>query len=519
MSDTTNGPVPTNPLTFGPVTVSAGDPRYESLVVENYNHRFVGKPDYIRLVGTTEQVVEAVGEAVANGRRIAVRSGRHCFEDFTSSPDVEVLLDLSHLSNVYFDAERGAFAIEAGATLGHVYRTLFSGWGVTIPGGTCFDVGAGGHITGGGYGHLSRRHGLVVDHLDAVEVVVVDATGRARAVVATRDPDDPNHDLWWASAGGGGGNFGVVTRFWMRTPGAGSTDPADLLPKAPTAMRRNIVMWPWEPMTEASWTRLVRNYCTWFENNSAPNSPYANLWTDFIITHRVSGKFGLTSVIDEVTPDAEQLLNAQIEAISRGVGVEPVMNEQEVLPWWSKWMPSYTWPADPDSRYKYKFGYLRKGPTDRQLSVIYRYLSGDGSGHANPTACFELTAVGGRISTVAPDATAIPHRDSILKASYNTGIWVSAAEDEKHISWVREYYREVYAETGGVPVPNEINDGSYISFPDVDLADPAWNTSGVGWQTLYYKDNYPRLQRVKKAYDPRNVFRHALSVELPDDSG
>src|SRR5262249_41773232 len=291
MSDTTNGPVPMNPLTFGPVTVSAGDPRYESLVVENYNHRFVGKPDYIRLVGTTEQVVDAVGEAVANGRRIAVRSGRHCFEDFTSSPHVEVLLGLSPMSNVYFDAQRGAFAIEAGATLGHVYRTLFSGWGVTIPGGTCFDVGAGGHITGGGYGHLSRRHGLVVDHLDAVEVVVVDATGRARAVVATRDPDDPNHDLWWASAGGGGGNFGVWTGFWMPPPGAGSTDPADLLPKAPTAMRRNIVMWPWEPMTEASWTRLVRNYCTWFENNSAPNSPYANLWTDFIITHRVSGKF------------------------------------------------------------------------------------------------------------------------------------------------------------------------------------------------------------------------------------
>ncbi|MFD0392095.1 FAD-binding protein [Streptomyces nogalater] len=108
--------------------------------------------------------------------------------------------------------------MEPGALLGEVYRRLFLGWGVTVPAGATAEVGIGGHVLGGGYGALSRRYGLSVDHLYAVEVVVVDERGRASTVVATREPGDPHRDLWWGHTGGGGGNFGVVTRYWFRSP-------------------------------------------------------------------------------------------------------------------------------------------------------------------------------------------------------------------------------------------------------------------------------------------------------------
>ena len=498
---------------FRAVAVTPDDPRYGNLM-DSYNHRFVGRPDYVQLVSTTEQVVEAVNAAVAAGKRIAVRSGGHCFEDFTSATDIKVLLDISQLADIYHDEQRRAIAIEAGATLGQVYRTLFKRWGVTIPGGTCFDVGVGGHFAGGGYGHLSRRDGLVVDHLYAVEVVVVDASGTARAVVATREPDDPNRDLWWAHTGGGGGNFGVVTRYWLRTPGVTSTDPAALLPKAPVTMRRRIVVWPWEQMTEQALTTLLGNYCTWHERNSDANAPTANIWSNLIVTHRLSQAFGLTSVIDDDVPDAEKLLTAQLDAITEGVGVEPVTSTHDVVPWLTTWMPSYSWPNDPAGRYKNKAGYLRKRYTGDQLATIHRYLTDPG--YTNPLGCIVLTGFGGRVNSVAPDATATAQRDSILKASYSAGLWQNPDQDDANVAWVRAFYRDVYAHSGGVPASDEISDGSYIGYPDIDLADPEWNTSDTPWSTLYYKQNYPRLQQVKRRYDPRDIFHHALSIQLPE---
>ncbi|MEU6405191.1 FAD-binding protein [Streptomyces sp. NPDC046985] len=496
------------------LAIEPGDARYENLV-QSYNHRFTGRPERVCLPTGTDEVVAAVGRAVAAGERIAVRSGGHCFEDFTASPEIAVLLDLSQLDGIRYDRRRRAIEVGAGATLGQVYATLFKRWGVTVPGGTCFEVGVGGHILGGGYGHLSRRDGLVVDHLHAVEVVVVDEYGEARAVVATAHPDDPHRELWWAHTGGGGGNFGVVTRYWLRSPGADSDDPGALLPRAPARVFKRVVMWPWDGMTESAFDTLLRNYCSWYERNDDAGAPSAGLWSNLIATHRSSGVFGMTAVIDHDGPDAERVFAEHFAQVAKDVGVDPVTHTAEVVPWFSSWLPSYSFPSDPKGRYKDKSGNFRKGLTAYQRQVVYRYLTDPAQ--SNPTSCVVVAGYGGKVNTVLPEATATAQRDSILKVVYSAGVWLSEEEDEAALAWMRRFYRDVYARSGGVPVPDEVNDGAYIGYPDVDLADPAWNTSGVPWQRIYYGDNYSRLQHVKRRYDPRDVFRHRLSIELPDD--
>jgi hypothetical protein len=63
-----------------------------------------------------------------------------------------------------------------------------------------------------------------------------------------------------------------------------------------------------------------------------------------------------------------------------------------------------------------------------------------------------------------------------------------------------------------LPIPGETFEGALINHTDAGLADPAFNSSGVPWHASYYQVGYPCLQRVKARWDPRHVFRHALSI-------
>ncbi len=487
---------------LGPVRVTATDIQYQDLVHRGNNIRYVAHPDYIQVVGSTEQVVHAVQAAVDAGKRVTVRGGGHCLENFVDDPAVRVIIDLSGMTDVSYDPQARAFCAQAGALLNETYRRLFLGWGVTIPAGWCPSVGVGGHIPVGGYGVLSRIFGLSVDYLQAIEIVVVDRSGRARAVLASRDPADPNHDLWWAHTGGGGGNFGIVTRYFFRTPGATGHDPRRLLPTPPPATLDFSGTWSWDGMDEQRFTRLMDNHTRWCQQNSAPGDAANYLYAELIFHRRAEGAH--TLVGQAFGPDGDRLLDDYIAALSEGVGAPATLTR--------KWGPFLETALNgPDQtkefRFKIKSGYLRTGFSPAQVSTIYRQLIADAPGDLL-LGTVGLATYGGQINAVAPDATATATRDAIIKLTY-IAAWADPTQDAQHDAWIRELYRAVYADTGGVPDPR---DGAYIGYPDRDLADPRLNTSGVPWSTLYYKGNYPRLQRIKRRWDPRNVFHHALSV-------
>ncbi|GAB1644484.1 FAD-binding oxidoreductase [Krasilnikovia sp. MM14-A1259] len=496
-------------------TVLPGDARYPDLVVGN-NQRFVAAPDAVCLPTSTQQVLDAVQKAVSAGKRISVRSGGHCYADFVYHQASKVILDLSAMVGIAYDQNRNAFAVQPGAILGEVYEVLKKGWNVTLPGGVCPTVGIGGHATGGGYGLLSRRYGVVADHIEAVEMVVVDKPGTARVVVASRNASDPNNDLWWATAGGGGGNFGIVTKYWFRSPGASGTAPEQQLPQPPGEVLVSSVPVGWPALDQNAFSTLVRNFGTFFEQNCAANSPYTALSGVAFLTHRSAGGFGLVTQIDAGVPDAARLLDDYVAAVLRGTGIVAPFPPRRL-----RWLAATRLigtsnPAtmlDPTMRSTVKSAYMRRGFNETQIAALWRNLTR--TDYANPNATVQLTGVaGGKVNTVAEDAIAYPHRSAAFLALFEN-FWMNPAEDQTHIGWLRSVYGETFAATGGYPVPNDQTDGCYINSPDMDIRDPNVNKSGVPWSKLYYKNNYPRLQRVKAHWDPSNVFRHSQSIELP----
>jgi len=490
--------------------IGPDEPRYRAVVDKRFNKRYSARPDYVRLVNTTEEVVAAVQDAVTEGRRVVVTSGGHCLEGFVSDPDVRVIIDVSPMKAVYYDAEMHAIAVEAGATVGETFRALFENWGVVVPLGEYPQIGMGGHVVGGAFGFLCRELGLAADYLSAVEVVTVDKSGRASSVVATREIADPNRELWWAHTGGGGGNFGVVTRYWFRAPAASGDDPTAVLPRAPASLTTFRAEWNWSDIDERSFVQLLRNHGIWSERNSGPESASSTLWSLLIVHRQQLGKIVIRG-LSTGGAEAERQIDDYLALLGDGC---PAPQNREVAQ--MSWL-DFALDPFPDLfamppggvSVKVKDAMLRKPLTDRQIAVVHDYMTR--ADYDVMGGAFGLATYGARVNTVAPDATASPQRNSIFDLACNTG-WIDPQDAEKNLAWVRAFYRELFAETGGVPRPGDSYDGTLINHPDTDLADPALNTSGVPWYTLYYNENYPRLQGIKALWDPRNIFRHALSI-------
>jgi FAD/FMN-containing dehydrogenase len=490
-----------NPI-FPGVKVEPGDSRYPTLV-RGFNQRFVGAPAFVQVCGDAKQVLQAVQQAVDQNLRITVRGGGHCYEDFVSGNDGGVIIDLSPLNAVYRDGSSAGgelYCVEGGCTLWNVYTQLFKEYGKTIPGGSCYSVGAGGHVIGGGYGLLSRLHGLTIDYLYAVELVHVNENGSAQLVKVSRDSQNQDErDLFWAHQGGGGGNFGIVTKYWFIDP-----------PAAPDFAFLCTMAWDWDKVGYDDFFELVTNYGEFLKENSQDGSPYAGMFTLLHLTQKAASQIVLTMQLTGAPENKSLLENfketmtlSKVPHVSQRIPVGfnyfvPDSVETRYMPWLE--VTQTLDGVGANQRGKYKSAYMIEPFPKNQVDVMWNYLTTDS--YTNPQALLQIDSYGCRINAVAPDATAVPQRSSIMKLQYQT-YWTKEEDDAKNLDWIRNFYTDMYGANG--PYPDGVMDGCYVNYPDTDLNN---------WQYLYYKDNYPKLQQVKQKWDALNIFNHKQSIEL-----
>ena len=118
-----------------------------------------------------------------------------------------LVIDVGALRTVeVLDAHERAGTVRAGpgARWVDVARVL-APHGLAITSGDYGGVGVGGLATAGGIGWLAREHGLTIDHLRGVDVVLADGS-----VAHASETENP--ELFWAMRGAGA-NFGVAVSF------------------------------------------------------------------------------------------------------------------------------------------------------------------------------------------------------------------------------------------------------------------------------------------------------------------
>jgi len=164
------------------------------------------RPMAIARCADAEDCALALRIAAEQGAAVTVRGGGHNVAG-RSIADGALLIDLSGMREVTVNAA-AQLAIVQGGALWHDVDVATSRHGLATTGGLVSGTGVGGFTLGGGTGWLMRRHGLAIDNLTAVGLVLAD--GRC-----VRASADEHEELFYGLRGGAGG-LGIATSFEFR---------------------------------------------------------------------------------------------------------------------------------------------------------------------------------------------------------------------------------------------------------------------------------------------------------------
>ncbi|KAI0050408.1 FAD-binding domain-containing protein [Auriscalpium vulgare] len=149
------------------------------------------------------QILKIVG---ATKTPFAVKGGGHAENPgFSSTEGVQIAM--TRFNQVVNNAASGTVDIGSGLRWDEVYSAL-DGTGLTVIGGRIPDVGVAGFTIGGGYSFKTSQYGLALDNVVSYELVL--PSGKVRKVT------EADTDLWFALRGGGN-NFGIVTKFTVKS--------------------------------------------------------------------------------------------------------------------------------------------------------------------------------------------------------------------------------------------------------------------------------------------------------------
>ena len=410
----------------------------------------------------TADVVRAVNFAMDTGIPLAVRGGGHNIAGNAVCDD-GIVIDLSQMKAATVNTGLRRASIGGGALLSDVDAAT-QAHGLAVPIGINSTTGIGGLTLGGGLGWLSRKYGMTVDNLESAEVVT--AAGAVVRASATEHPD-----LFWAIRGGGG-NFGVVTRFDFRLHPVGPQVLAGLV-VYPHAQARSVMQQYRDYMAQTP-----EDLTVWTVLRKAPPLPFLPAeahGTDVVV---------LAGCYAGDPAQGEQYFAPLTKfgtPLGAHVGVQP----------FAAWQQAFDPLLGAGARNYWKSHYFSAFPNGLINAVV------DLAPQVPSPHCeIFIGQLGGATTRPAVDAMAYAQRDSHFTMNVH-GRWETAAEDKRGIQWARDVFQATAPYANG---------GVYVNFMTADEGDRVKSA---------YGPNYERLTRVKRQYDPANLFRmnHNISPQ------
>ncbi len=484
---------------------------------------------YAIAVRSAADIVAGVNFARENDVRLVIKGTGHDYYGRSSGPRRSLLIWTHHMRGITIHDDfvpagapkgvRGVTAVttKAGNRWLEAYLAA-SKEGLYVQGGGCTSVGAcGGFALGGGFGSFSKRYGSGA--AGVLELTVVLADGSVATVSEFQHPD-----LFWALRGGGGGTFGVVASMtllahpepaisgWISGPIMATSDAAyrELLQRyvefcgstlsTPT-WGEGVILNPDYGMASTFDTGLnVMQVGTTFLDISTEEARAA--WESFLGPLRARPSEYTVDVSFSSKPFAQRWQATEQEAIFDDRPKAPrgyfwwKGNASEVGAYWG----AYDGRGVPFS--------MTQGSRARELADALFEASRSSLvlWQTNKALFGEHPQARERDRTTSINPAVFENVAFITVGAWKQGRYPGVSGHEPVLYESRVQYDAVTRASAALRSVTQAggsysNEGSYFE---------------QDWREQFWGSNYPRLLRVKRRYDPGNLFRVHKGVGAPD---
>ena len=436
------------------IVITPRDPEYEKARQE-YNRAIQKFPVAINYCLKIRDVSNAVKWARRNGIGFRIRGGGHNYEGYSVGNRV-LVIDLSRLDQVRLDPNGRTVSAQGGA-LNRDFFAAIAPTGHVFPVGSCPTVGVAGYALGGGWNYFCRYLGFGCDSL--VSLRMVDYKGRRTDGERARKPGP-----FLGVQGRRRQNFGVVVSVTFR------------IPKQTGKVTFFTIYRP--DADAAAQERFLSVWQEWLPGLDPRMTLRPSLYNDAEEGRAIFSR----GIFFGRPEEAEELLAPLIRSADMQFDAQYVSFARAVQILGSAYPPFESFQTT--GRFvKEEFG---RRDIRRVVSLLDERPAGV------DLIELGLFAMGGKVRCVRPRETAFFYRDASYILAMQA-MWTDPRSAENGRKWVAEAF--------GVIEPLSV--GSFVNFPYNALED---------YEEAYYGGNVPRLTKVKRRYDPKNVFRYPQSI-------